>query len=581
MSNKENFKIGLLLDSFEVAAWEHEVIARLGKLQDVEIVLIILITENTCDHIFRRIAAGLKSIVYRLHCLLDEKLSVTNAPNAFDKKTINELLANIETVNIVFPNKSNDCSPDIDAANKIAEHHLDLIVYTGTRNTGNYLAGIPKYGLWFYELSDDRRKTGMPSGYWEVVEGWNEIGVALKTRQGIGEENVLHRLVISTDTISISNTKNICAWKAVPLLPRKVKELSVNGADAFFSSVDNLNSTFEFASRKTYGIPNNIEAMKHALSHLWRVGRSKFDEKLYLDQWCIFFKLGNYIAADLSAHKRLIPGKERFWADPFLVYHEEKYYIFIEELIYSPAMKGFISVIEVDKSGNYSVPVKVLEKEYNLSYPFVFQYNGKYFMIPETYQNSSIEVYECIEFPYRWCHMMNLMEGVRAVDTTLHFHNNKWWLFTAMDESGISSYNNELYIFYADTPFTTQWISHPCNPVISDVKKSRPAGRIFSYRGKTYRPSQDCAGLYGKAIKINEIRELTENSYEEVQIAAIEPGWDPRIIGAHTFAYENGLTVIDCALRRNRLLLKWERFMRVCKRTEDNPKKHIWKGQKF
>ena len=579
MSAKENLKIGLLLDSFDVAAWEYDVIERLGKLREAVIELVIVTGETAEGQRPGSNAAACKSIVYRLHCLVDEKLTAAHEPSAFDKKNLHELLADIETLRIAPAGKTKEQRYNKAAINTIGKHHLDIIVYMGARNIEDNFAGIPKYGVWTYEHGNERQNTGLPLGYGEVVAGLDEISAVLKIKQQDGGERILHRSVLSTDAMSIFNTNNICGWKSTPLLPRKVQELSVHGAEAFFSGVDKLNSTLGFHNRRTYGIPNNIEALKHALKRMWRAGLSEYERKLYLDQWCIFFKFSNEINDDWSSYQRLIPGKERFWADPFLVYHEGKYYIFVEELLYTTAMKGFISVIEVDRSGKYRLPVKVLEKEYRMSYPFVFLHEGKYFMIPETEENSSIEVYECMEFPYHWRHMMNLMEEVRAVDTTLHFHNGKWWLFTAMDASGTSSFNDELYLFYADTPFTTQWTSHPGNPVISDVKKSRPAGRIFSYRGKTYRPSQDCAGLYGKAIKFNEIKELTEYSYVEAQVAAIEPGWDSNILGAHTFAHENGLTVMDCILRRNRLLLKWKRFMSSGKRTPDSTEQQLRKEQ--
>ncbi len=38
--------------------------------------------------------------------------------------------------------------------------------------------------------------------------------------------------------------------------------------------------------------------------------------------------------------------------------------------------KGHISVIRMDEQGVYSEPVKVLERPYHLSYPFVFEWEG-------------------------------------------------------------------------------------------------------------------------------------------------------------------------------------------------------------
>ena len=81
--------------------------------------------------------------------------------------------------------------------------------------------------------------------------------------------------------------------------------------------------------------------------------------------------------------KKIIPPIDRFWADPFVIEKDNKYYIFIEELMYE-TYKGHISLIIMNKKGNYTKPVKVLEKNYHLSYPFLIEDGGNLYMIPET-----------------------------------------------------------------------------------------------------------------------------------------------------------------------------------------------------
>jgi hypothetical protein len=81
--------------------------------------------------------------------------------------------------------------------------------------------------------------------------------------------------------------------------------------------------------------------------------------------------------------------------------------------------------------------------------------------------------------------------------------------------------------------------------VISDVKRARPAGKIIEQEGKLYRPSQSGSPRYGYGIKLNEIVVLTETDYFEREIAFIEPRWDRKLNGVHTFCHQNRLTMID------------------------------------
>ena len=139
------------------------------------------------------------------------------------------------------------------------------------------------------------------------------------------------------------------------------------------------------------------------------------------------------------------------------------------------------------------------------------------------------------------------MDSVEAVDATILFHKNKWWLFTSIAEPKGTSIDSELFLFYSDNLAGNHWISHPMNPVISDVKRARPAGKILEREGKLYRPSQCANPSYGYGIKINEILVLTEDEYREREVAFIEPKWDRRLKGVHTFCHENRLTMIDAA----------------------------------
>ena len=89
------------------------------------------------------------------------------------------------------------------------------------------------------------------------------------------------------------------------------------------------------------------------------------------------------------------------------------------------------------------------------------------------------------------------------------------------------------------------WRPHPCNPVISDCRNARPAGRLFFCGDELIRPAQDCSKDYGFAITLNRIDELSEFNYAEETINRIEPFWHNGNIGSHTFNCVEGIEFID------------------------------------
>jgi hypothetical protein len=177
-------------------------------------------------------------------------------------------------------------------------------------------------------------------------------------------------------------------------------------------------------------------------------------------------------------------------------------------------------------------------------------------LVPETAENKSIDLYECTEFPYKWRFVIHLMRDVTAVDTTLFYYSDKWWLFTAIPEIHDSLPKVKLFLFYSDTLITDTWKPHSQNPIVNNSYTSRPAGKIFIEDNKIYRPSQDCSHNYGYGININEITQLSENDYEEKRVSSIKPGWDNTIKGTHTYNKEGRLTVIDGYRRLPRFSFK-------------------------
>lgn len=206
----------------------------------------------------------------------------------------------------------------------------------------------------------------------------------------------------------------------------------------------------------------------------------------------------------------------------------------------------------MDEKGNFTGPEIVLDRPYHLSYPFVFEYQDEYYMIPESSANRTIELYKSKSFPYKWEFEINLMEGVNAVDATVFYHNSKWWMFTNIVENEGASSWDELFLFSSDTLNNNKWQPHPQNPVVSDCKSSRPAGKIFCENGAIYRPSQNCSVRYGYGFNICEITSLDEISYSEVLVSSVKPNWDNKIVGTHTFNRTKALHMIDASYVRRK-----------------------------
>jgi hypothetical protein len=110
--------------------------------------------------------------------------------------------------------------------------------------------------------------------------------------------------------------------------------------------------------------------------------------------------------------------------------------------------------------------------------------------------------------------------------------------------------NDELFIFSSDR-LLGDWKPHARNPVKSDVRSSRPAGRLFRDGGALYRPGQICTPLYGAGIALHRVERLTQDEYVEREEARIVPQ-SAAVLGIHTINRAGDLSVTDAFRRRAR-----------------------------
>ena len=544
----KKIKIGLLVEDDFISAWSYEMVKNLDSSPACEIKLVI---RNRICYRNPDLNSN-KYIAYRLFNHIDRK-SFRSKPDAFEQKKLGDLIApDIQTVRSKLINYTlNFEDEDLD---EIKKSDLDIIVNLCSYNPEGTILALPKYGIWSYQIGTKVKKFNYPPGFWEVFNRHPETEVLLQVL-ATKEENckTLYRSYSLTDNLSVARSLNSLYWKSCSFLPKKIEELYQEGAQQFFAKLTGIDNESPIINGQSDEIPTNLKMLRiWFLFNLERWKKAVYG-LYYLEQWMLLFEFRTVqdTFGKFQQFRKILPPKDRFWADPFIIAKNNLYYIFIEELLYKDD-KGFISVIEMDKQGNYKKPVKVLEEDYHLSFPFLIEHEGNIFMIPETKNNNSIQIYRSVEFPNKWELEMKLIENIKAVDTVIYYHDDKYWLFTNKITNNGASFHDELFLYYSKNLLTQDWISHPQNPIVSDVKNARQAGGLFEYKGHLYRPSQNCSHRYGYGMKMNKILEMNMNSYVEETVDSVIPDWDPHIQATHTINTSTDLTVIDAKMTRTK-----------------------------
>ena len=537
----EPLRVGVILDGATVPGWVRVLLCRLRESKYAEVAFCVI------DPPPPRGARTPEALLFRLWQRLDDRLY--GAPgDAFAPADARHELAGAEVV-------SGPLGPESAAAERVRDADLDVVLHLGSRTLAAPLLRAARYGVWKLQHGDTRAYRGAPAFFWEMFDGNAVSGVTLHVvADAAGAGPVLYRSYSATDPVSLRRGRSGPYLKGVHLVLRRLRELHEHGWDR-------LASLATFPEPRTHagrmrGTPSNSEMARFLARIAGGVVRRRAKRLVLRDTWFVAFRRSPHAPRPselrgATGFARIAPPRRRFFADPFVVAENGRGYIFFEDYSYD-RRKGVIACATVNGTGGPTEIRTVLERDYHLAYPCVFQWEGRFYMIPETQAARRIELYVATAFPYEWRHERVLIDGIHAVDATLHHDGRRFWLFTAVAAEPGAPKVDELFLFHADT-LEGAWHPHPSNPVVSDVRRARPGGGLFrDGEGRLIRPAQDCSVMYGQAIVLNEVTRLDEQQYEEVPIGRIDADWDPRISASHTYNSAGDFEVLDGLATRRR-----------------------------
>lgn len=555
-------RIGILLDSFVQPQWVAralELAVSDGRASPGLVVLNASPASSATGGGGGRLQAWIRNRRFLLHALYSrfDSRRRSRSDDPFAPTDLTEWLAGVPVLRVTpRQTKFADYLEDVDVE-RILAHDLDVAVRFGFRILRGRSLAIARHGVWSYHHGDNLTYRGGPPAFWEVMNGEPVTGALLQVlSEDLDAGTTLRRGWTLTDAFSVRRNMERLYRLAAPFLARQLRELAEDGPPAMAAARDESTAPAAY-SRRLYVPPGNGEMLR-AMARLGsRYLGNHLRAALYTEQWFLAYRRSPRAgtggqAPDLTPFRfrRLTPPPDRFWADPFPVRHDGRDCILFEEFLHRTG-KGHISLLELGDHGPNGDPVRVLERDYHLSYPFAFEYRGEHFLMPEAAARGRVEVWRATRFPFEWTLEHEMLAGLPLRDATIAEIDGRWWLFAAASEPGNDSCDN-LFLFSAASPFGP-WSAHRRNPVVSDVRRARPAGRLFCRGGRWYRPAQDGSRGYGSGITIQRLDRLDDDRFEETPVTRLDPCWHPDVVGIHTVNAIDGLTVVDARRR----LVRW------------------------
>jgi hypothetical protein len=205
-----------------------------------------------------------------------------------------------------------------------------------------------------------------------------------------------------------------------------------------------------------------------------------------------------------------------FVADPFMIRDRDRWLMFFE-IFNHKQQRGEIAFASSQDGYSWDYQHIILSEDFHLSYPYVFQFESNWYMIPESCAAKSVRLYRATKFPEQWEFVSEILVGRRFVDASILNFNNVWWLFVGVEPADGKPCNT-MRLYYADR-LDGDWVEHPMSPIVKNsLEISRPAGRMRQIENRLIRFTQDCTVTYGYNVRAIQIARLTKDEYLESPI---------------------------------------------------------------
>jgi len=557
-ADRPRLRIGLLLDSRELSLFYARIIEDIQASNFAKIELLVFRKTATPPAANHRAGSWMGSCgrrlfdaklrqrsLYSLYLRLDRRKKPPNHP--LDQSDGSNLLAGIESITVEPIGSQFVHRFPEDALDKIRSKNLDVLIRFGFNILRGDILKAARYGVWSYHHGDNEFYRGGPSHFWELQEGSPLSGVILQvlTEELDGGLVLCKSLFTTQPTISMSVNRYAPYWGSTDFVIRKLNELHQFGWEHLQNNA--IPPVPYKGKRKLYRLPKNADMIRWlGPVFLKKAMRYPFRRRT-VQHWQIGVRLHHKPliddSHDLEGFRWIDAPKGHFWADPFGFEHDGKKWVFFEDYSYL-TKRGCIACAELGSDGSLLSPALCLQSpDRHYSYPHVFRSGSDIFMVPESYDSNRVELFRCREFPGQWEHAHTFLQG-QFVDTNVWQHDGLWWLMTTRSEPDPRT--GCLLLLHAES-LTGPWRFHPANPISTDARNNRGAGRVLQGGGRLIRPSQSCCPTYGYSFSLNEITALSPSQYRERALLTVTPEFWKGFCAVHTYNRAGNVELIDRA----------------------------------
>lgn len=548
----QNLRFGIMCSGYEFQSWQAESIKIL--LENQQQCALLIFDNNLIEtkSFFRK-----STRFFGKNALFNFYQRFFLRPSAKEIKSLSNELKDVPGIKCKTEKKKFSQYFSDDEISKIKEYNLDFILRYGFSIIKGEILNSAKYGVWSFHHDDEQIYRGIPSGFWEIMENDAVNGAILQRLTNRLDGGVILKKGWFK-TISHSYKGNVDqSLKSTSEWPWQVaKQIIQSGEDSIPTEESSSSAKIRF-------LPRNFVMLKFFIKLIMNKIRFHYRELFCPEDWALGIAKTNINDIiengidDKQIHWIKSDESNKYFADGFVFEKDNKLQIFCENYDYK-AGPANLMCIDLDKETFEIIDKKVvLDNQSHLSFPYVFKFENKIYCLPEASASGKLELYKWNSEHKSLDFVKTLLPDYAAVDPAIFYHNDKWWIFA----NELNNSNTLLNIFHSDN-LKGPYFPHHQNPVKTDIRSSRSAGKIVKNDNDVLRPAQDSALTYGSRIVISKILKLSENEFKEEAFAFLSPeNFRKYNKGLHTLSFSENYVLIDA----KRFKFNWYNFIRQFK----------------
>jgi methionyl-tRNA formyltransferase len=253
---------------------------------------------------------------------------------------------------------------------RIEELNLDLLIRGGSGILRGDILDVCPNGVISFHHADNDINRGGPPAFWEVYERNPRTGFIIqRLKNELDGGDVLYKGFVATswfyslNLAKLYEVANPFFHQVLEDITSEKQKLEAYGKTPYcypLYTTPSVFQTFIYIIKTARVLASKISRKVQGKSFRWGVAY-QFSEK--------------WDDITLWRSKKIPNPKNRFLADPFVIKKNGSHYCFVEDLDYT-TNRGSISAYKITSSSCDSLGV-VLEEDFHLSFPFIFEYQDE------------------------------------------------------------------------------------------------------------------------------------------------------------------------------------------------------------